>query len=281
MAESTNDNLKTTQGFTLVELIVAAALTTLLTAFLLIFSGRVLRDWNRISSKLGAYTELRMVRDTLKLDLQSAVFRADGREWLRSVPLSENSGRGGRGDWLMFYANVPDHTSEMTKGNALCAISYRLAQQNPTNGNTARPIYGLYRAVADPQETFAVALDPATPSLEAFWGSNKGTTRDPLNFRGLLAANVVDFRIIYHYPDGTTSEPGAALAIGPTSPQPVAIPMPQHPHSVEAIFTVLSDEGMKQLKALSAQQAVAAMDRLIQRYGHTISQRIKFPPVVL
>ena len=266
-------------GLTLVELVVAAGLTTLLAAFLLTFSGRLLDDWNRSSGKLAAYQEARLALDVFKRDLQSMVFRADGREWLRSLPASVTPGSK-HGDWLMFYAHVLDHDSEITEGSGLCAVSYRLARRDPITGDPAVPIYGLYRAVVVPEVTLSVAFDPLTPSLESFWRSAQGAVGDPLAAQGFLAANVVDFRVIYHYPDGTTSTFGEALALGPSVPQPPAVAMPQHPRSIEVILTVLSEAGVKKLVGISAEEAGEALEGLIQRYGYTFSRRVGVPPIV-
>src|SRR4051794_1066992 len=66
------------KGFTLLELLVAAALTAALAGFLAIVVRNIGGTWSRASGKLSADAQARLVLDQLELDLQGALFRDDG-----------------------------------------------------------------------------------------------------------------------------------------------------------------------------------------------------------
>lgn len=91
------------QAFTLVELLVAVAVTALLVTFLLTVTSTVLTVWNRAAGTLTAGNQARLVLDQIARDLEGALFRADGNVWLAATIQDDQSGTGesgfGRAVW--------------------------------------------------------------------------------------------------------------------------------------------------------------------------------------
>ena len=69
-------------SFTLIEVLVAAALTAVLAAVALAAVSGVLSHWNRTAGRLATAAEARLVLEQLAQDLQGAIFRSDGNIWL-------------------------------------------------------------------------------------------------------------------------------------------------------------------------------------------------------
>ena len=69
------------QGFTILELLVAAAITAVLAGIVIAMVGNVSTSLARTSGRLNATGQARLALDQLALDLQSALFRDDGNVW--------------------------------------------------------------------------------------------------------------------------------------------------------------------------------------------------------
>ncbi|MEX2044462.1 MAG: prepilin-type N-terminal cleavage/methylation domain-containing protein [Opitutus sp.] len=80
------------RGFTMVELLVAAAITVMLAAFIAEIVRNVGAIWARAGGRLGADAQARIVLDQLQLDLQGALYRDDGNVWLAADVLNGATG---------------------------------------------------------------------------------------------------------------------------------------------------------------------------------------------
>ena len=69
-------------GFTLVELLVAAGITTFMAGFIAVIVMNISSTASRSSSRLGADAQARLILDQLERDLQGALYRDDGNVWL-------------------------------------------------------------------------------------------------------------------------------------------------------------------------------------------------------
>lgn len=65
-------------GFTIVELLVATAVTAVLAGLLLAMTSGVLTAWNRTSGALSANSQAQMIFDLMTEDLQAAIYRRGG-----------------------------------------------------------------------------------------------------------------------------------------------------------------------------------------------------------
>jgi len=168
------------RSFTLVELLVAGAITVVLAALTLAAVSALLQQWNRASGRLAAAVQARLALDQLALDLQGALFRADGNVWLAAtvLPDTSHSGRwlaaavvaqgkpgnasartlnlaaptladarcGVAGVWLRFFTTKPDTGATTADLSAPVAVGYQLVRQGVTSSATAEPRYLLFRA---------------------------------------------------------------------------------------------------------------------------------------
>jgi prepilin-type N-terminal cleavage/methylation domain-containing protein len=80
-------------GFTIIELLVALGVTSLLVTLMLNITINVLRVWNTTSGKLTSGNQARLILDYLETDLKSAVFRRSNDVWfVATVKRNQPSG---------------------------------------------------------------------------------------------------------------------------------------------------------------------------------------------
>lgn len=92
------------RGFTVIELLVAAAITAILAGFIAVIVRNVSVVWTRAGNRLGTDAQARIVLDQLQLDLQGAIFRDDGNVWM-AADLLNNSNGGATGLWQVAARN--------------------------------------------------------------------------------------------------------------------------------------------------------------------------------
>ena len=84
------------RGFTVLELIVAVAVTAVLTGMLLLISTQVLETQSSTNAELERNQVAHFVLDQIQEDLQCALFRNDGNVWMALSILNES---GNSGSW--------------------------------------------------------------------------------------------------------------------------------------------------------------------------------------
>ena len=180
------------KAFTLLELLVAAAITALIAGFLATIVSNVGGLWSQTSGRLSTEAQGRLVLDRLSLDLSSARFQDDGNVWLAAnfVNASSNSGiwvtaltannqkpnnatsfvmgSANIGDdrfalagvWLRFFTTSRGSNTAATPTtiSAPVAVGYQIIRRysavTATNLNTG---YYLHRAEARPAATTGTA----------------------------------------------------------------------------------------------------------------------------
>ena len=72
---------------------VATVIMVVLVGLVIQITSEVLKVWSRSSGKLAANAEARIAMDMITQDLETAVFRNNGQQWLRvEAPNTEQSG---------------------------------------------------------------------------------------------------------------------------------------------------------------------------------------------
>ena len=185
------------RGFSLLELLVAIAITLTLAATLLAVTTATLNLWRRTQDNFTTATQARLVLDYLERDLQAALFRADGHTWLAidiinppasltthgwltTTMMKPNSTEsqllappavngvsatiadsrfGLSGAWLRFNTSNVE-----TSGSLPIAVSYQIARRplsgtNLTATNLAEVRYSLFRSAIAADTTFATGHD--------------------------------------------------------------------------------------------------------------------------
>lgn len=156
------------RGFTLVELIVAMGVTTIILTLLVSITGVALDGWRLSRNKVRAARQAKEAINQISKDLESLVVRSGNNyEWFYAGSDSADDPRGGDAALLAFYTVATDRYDGDAANNPgdICAVGYRLVYKDPVSGsNTSNfAVFSLYRNLVDPNATFTDVL--ASPLL--------------------------------------------------------------------------------------------------------------------
>ncbi len=294
------------KAFTLVEILAATAIMTIIVASVMGIVTDVMGAWNRASSKLTATSEARMALDVIAQDLQGAMFDKSGTQWLKIQVANEGPGRSNN-TALMFFTVPVDRDRKKSDGTEIpgdvCAVSYRLAYQNPFRGGSAgQRVFGLYRAVVSPEQTFngppSGGLIAMKDLYGSFWRGAEGTgtqsTINPIGLTNLLATNVVAFRVAPYLQlsDGKIapmradrSAGGLPLETGDyLSVREIIEGRPDVTGGKTAVrvayadvsLTILTEEGLKLLNEPGRTMSSVEFEELVSKYGYAYTRRVYF-----
>lgn len=298
-------------GFTLVELLVAAAITMLIAGVVVGLISNALTHWNRAQGTLTTENQARQVLDRLTQDLQGALYRDDGNVWLAATvqPATSASGDwvngtkpiaaslspavanlaearfGVAGVWLRFFATAQGADARTNDPAAPVAVSYQIIRRAPTPSAQSCH-YLLYRAGVTPSETFAAGYDlsAATYTTGSTAEGAAGNVVSP-GLNRALANNVIDFgvRLFRYAPDPTTG----AFTLQPIFPVDVtdldyraqASPTGDRlrhgfPAVADVMLRVLTDEGARQIAALEAGQVTGDWWAIATANSRVFTRRI-------
>lgn len=176
---------RNSQGFTLVELLVASGVTAIIVALMVTMVSNLLSAYNRSSGRLSAQSQSGLVLEQLSAELQSMVMRNNGDVMFQvsqvgqldgagktqptgivappgeltdpweELPI-ENYGFGPGGLWLKFFTTAPSLTDDSESG--VRAMGYRI-DYNPVAPNSSVSNYMLYRTEIPSQVTFDWGYD--------------------------------------------------------------------------------------------------------------------------
>lgn len=185
-------------AFTIFELLVAAAITAVLAAFIFAITTGLLTSWNRSRDVMASSNQATLALDQLVQDLESLVIRADGNTWLAVTVTGDQTAQGdaripsasypnGRskprptdyaagvtpasksledyrfghmGVWLRFFAIEPDRNETPDNLSTVRAVSYQIARV-PVDGEVDGPEvrYFLHRSSVGGRSTFATGYN--------------------------------------------------------------------------------------------------------------------------
>lgn len=166
---------KQARGFTLIEILAATGIMTVVILIVLSLTTNVLSVWNKSTGQLTSNYEARIALDVLETDLGTMVLRNRDFCWVQ-VKYEEPK----KGDLeytdaipkmpeLYFLARVEDRPRYSGSGGVnsyatntvygdICAVAYRMVYQDPVTKGTSVPtdfpMFGLYRFVVDSESTF-------------------------------------------------------------------------------------------------------------------------------
>ncbi len=186
------------QGFTLVELLVAMTVLTVLMVLLFGFFDQATKAWQSSEKTVDAFREARAALHYLKRDLQSMVVN-DDIPWVIYVdpqvvpadlgPIAANAPPQAHGKVLFFIsAQPPDAQNPLHGRGDLCSVGYYL-NYTPGQGQTG-PGYKLYRYFQSSDPTWSNAGFGLLPFLQASGNlfSPAATVNDEV-----IARNVTNF----------------------------------------------------------------------------------------
>ena len=241
-------------GFTLVELLVAAAITAALAGALVATVVQVLGLWSRSGSTVTTAGEATRILDQISRDLEAMVGRPDAGAWLAVTVQRDQAGAGDSGMtdadwtgpakptgpaslrldpddgslehqrfgqagvWLRFFTTEPDANDSATNRSLPRAVSYQIVRRRTGSGHA----YQLYRSQVRPggtNSTFSSGYDLFASAYTTANGSEQhpGNIRRP-NTRFLLGNHVIDLglRVFVRAGDGSMAP---AFPLGPAAEQ--------------------------------------------------------------
>jgi type II secretory pathway pseudopilin PulG len=174
----------TRRGFTLIEVMVSTAIMIVIVLAVVTIASDTFKAYDRAVADLTTQSEARGVLDAMEGDFQSAMIRPDGRCWLEVIlpgsakapttPVSAIT-KANIGDIqsvdqpiIMLFASPPDRprwapttlSPRVALKGDVCAIAYRIGQSSPFDapGDPIQQVYGVYRTIIDPENTFKEAI---------------------------------------------------------------------------------------------------------------------------
>jgi prepilin-type N-terminal cleavage/methylation domain-containing protein len=276
------------KGFTLMELMVAMAITVIIVTVLVSITSIAIDTWNRSRSELRAARQAKSMVDSMARDFEALVSRpGNDYEWL-----TIDSAKGGSaGDSplpstnsseLIFFTAATDRYKGDIGGTAdlggdVSAVGYQLFWKDPIDqSGTAYKTFVLNRLLVDPKPAFDSLLGKT--DLAAAFGSFSANLANTENF---VCENVFQFTIMFHVevlkksgtaPNITTTPLTVVVPVGKGSGQTAAsfrvrgngivtpftsnIVTPEELKAgrltaVQISLTVLSDTGVDQLRRRS------------------------------
>ncbi len=191
------------QGFTLIELMVAMAITTIIVTVLVSITSIALDTWNRSRSEVRAARQAKAMTDTMARDLEALVTRRGNNfQWLvadgSNAPTGGNLPSTNAGE-LTFFTSATDRyegqiNTSSDKGGDVSCVSYRLEYKDPITGGTSGfPTFVLNRLLVNPDETFKDLLGQS--DLKSAFRSYSSKLSEPENF---VCENVYQFTTTFH-----------------------------------------------------------------------------------
>jgi len=193
-------------GFTLLEVMVSTAIMVVIVLTVVTIAADTMRVYDRAVADLSTQSEARGVLDAMENDFSTAVLRADGRCWMEIVIPGGNGAPAGspaavgnvhRVDQpiVMLFstpADRPRWSSEAANRRQLrgdvCAVAYRIGHRSPFDmpGERIQQVYGVYRTVIDPENTF-------NEGLRIIMDGNNAVTTSPWNYWSGAARMVQEY----------------------------------------------------------------------------------------
>lgn len=213
----------TKRGFTLMELMVAMAITTIIVTVLVSITSIALDTWNRSRSELRASRQAKSMIDTMARDFESLVTRSgNANQWLSAIAPSGDVGdklKSTNASELIFFTAVTDRYNGQIgdpaadKGGDVSCVGYKLEYKDPIGGTgTDFETFVLNRILVNPDETFEELLGK-TDLVDAF-STYAAKLSDEENF---VCENVYQFTVTFHMQVTQTTSTGSTVVNVPVT----------------------------------------------------------------
>ncbi|MEI6035469.1 MAG: prepilin-type N-terminal cleavage/methylation domain-containing protein [Verrucomicrobiae bacterium] len=250
-------------GFTILELLVAMTISMMIVGMLLTVAGEMLGDYDMIQGRTRMEGDADFALDLIASDLAALSIPNRG-EGLRGTNATVNEATNAQ--WLTLLAGTFDKDTNYPR--AMRAVSYKMACQNPVDGSASSAIYGLYRTLAEPGDTFSNAVGK-TNLVAGYWDATNST--EPKNF---LVGNVVAFNTRFLC-SGTTNwtDPMSTVTIDRDFAKTNGIEVPGGFSRAEVTVTVLTPKGAKLLSdgAIKMTNATSGTNHYSRSYSRQVS----------
>ena len=191
------------RGFTLMELMVAMAITTIIVTVLVSITSIALDTWNRSRAELRASRQGKAMVDSMARDFESLVTRrGNTNEWLSAIAPSTMPGsklKSTNACDLIFFTAATDRydgqigTTTDLGGDVSCA-AYGLQYTDPIQGTSGNfDTFVLNRLLVSPKDAFNDLL--GKPDLTTAFATYKSKLSQPTNF---VCENIYQFSLTFH-----------------------------------------------------------------------------------
>jgi prepilin-type N-terminal cleavage/methylation domain-containing protein len=198
------------RGFTLMELMVAMAITTIIVTVLVSITSIAIDTWNRSRAELRASRQAKAMVDTMAHDFESLVTRrGNDFEWLSAV--SEPPTNSKNAVLLVFLSAITDRyngdigTPGVDLGGDVSCVGYKLDWKDPIGGgSTSKKLetFVLNRYRVDPRPTFDTLLGKS--EIGNLFSTTYGSELE--KEENFVCENIAQFTITFHVevkPTGT------------------------------------------------------------------------------
>ncbi|MEX1113721.1 MAG: prepilin-type N-terminal cleavage/methylation domain-containing protein [Akkermansiaceae bacterium] len=216
------------RGFTLMELMVAMAITTIIVTVLVSITSIALDTWNRSRAELRASRQAKSMVDSMARDFEALVTRrGNTNEWLSAISAQTMPGDrllSTSASKLIFFTAATDRyngqigVTGVDNGGDVSCVAYELEYKDPIGGNSGKfDTFILNRKLVDPKEAFEKLL--GKDELETAFTSVSGNVNDSTNF---VCENIFQFTVTFHVQvaqtvSGTTTLINVPVTVGKSS----------------------------------------------------------------
>ncbi|MGA0900185.1 MAG: PulJ/GspJ family protein [Luteolibacter sp.] len=204
------------RGFTILELMVAMAITAIIVGVLVTITGTAIDTWNNSRNELRAARQAEAMINIMTRDLESLVVRADRpQEWLSAVLKTPENGGSTNAARLIFLTAATDRydgkigTDDDLGGDISC-VAYELEWKDPVSPESTPEqqklkTFVINRHIANPNTTFqkvlgvAGTVDPVTgneQTLDDVYIGAYGALMD--QDRNFVCENIFQFTMTFH-----------------------------------------------------------------------------------
>jgi len=216
------------RGFTILELLVAMAITTIIVTVLVGVTSVALDAWSRNRAEVRAARQAKSMVDTMARDFEAMVTRRGNNfEWLYAKTAADLPGptsmKSTNATDLIFFTAATDRYSGQIntatdKGGDVSCVSYKLDYQDPIAGtNSSYSTFAMYRLLVNPDETFKDILGKT--DLKSAFGTYSSKVNSVENF---VCENVYQFTLTFNVEvqkTGSTSKILVPVSLGSSSSQ--------------------------------------------------------------
>ncbi len=192
------------RGFTLMELMVAMAITTIIVTVLVSITSIALDTWNRSRAELRASRQAKSMIDTMARDFESLVIRkGNSNQWLSAIASPSAVGtriESTNASELIFFSAVTDRydgqigVANKDMGGDVSCVAYKLDFRDPiTTGGADFKTFVLYRLLVNPDQTFNDLL--GKPDLSAAFSKYSNSISSSENF---VCENIFQFSVTFN-----------------------------------------------------------------------------------
>ncbi|MFU8892939.1 MAG: type II secretion system protein J [Luteolibacter sp.] len=288
---------KPNRGFTIMELMVAMAITTIIVTILISITSISLETWNRSRSEVRAARQAQAMTEIMARDFEAMVVRPGNNfEWLiaeSSEQVGPAANRSPNSANIVFFTAATDRYEGRTGtpedlGGDISTVGYSLRFNDPINAAGANfETFVLYRKLVNPDETFRGAAPLlGQTDLKAAFATYQNDIEEMANF---VCENIHQFSVILHIEsfDETTlmhrTIPVTLTQVAGSSVRVFGNRMeltPANPlvgesgriTAVEISITVLSDNAMNAMRG-----SATISDDFIRKNSYQYSKRIEVP----